>query len=134
MYDGSWRGRAPVAPALLAMAILLQAHMDRDLAERTIELARQTGRFSPQALRAAFDSSPLRGAGRVEDTINLLGHAARDLVTSLAKRMNKPFDSMAREAGIPLFESTSIKAALDIDWSDLKESHTEAVVSRAGVH
>ena len=32
---------------------------------------------APGPLRAALDSSPLWGAGRVEDTNNLLGHALR---------------------------------------------------------
>jgi Transposase DDE domain len=179
MYDGGRRGRVPVAPALLAMATLLQAarrvsdqdaalaaandrawqvvlgtldapddprddedgapfgqtalfdfrlrliahDMDRRLVERTIELATRSGLFSPRALRAAFDASPLRGAGRVEDTINLIGHAARELVSTIAARLDKPFDVMAREAGIPLLEGTSMKAALDIDWTDLGQSH-----------
>lgn len=110
--------------ALFEFRLRLIAHgMDQRLVERTLELAKRTGLFSARALRAAFDASPLRGAGRVEDTINLLGHAARELVTSLAKRQEKPFDVMAKEAGIPLLQGSSLKAALDLDWSDLKESH-----------
>lgn len=30
---------------------------------------------------------------------------------------------MAREAGIPLLEGSSMKAALDVDWTDLNASH-----------
>lgn len=174
MYPPSVKGRPPVAPALLAMATILQAarrvsdedaafavaterawqmvlgtldtsdeddapfgqtalfdfrmrliahEMDRRLVERTLELATRSGLFSPRALRAAFDASPLRGGGRVEDTINLLGHAARELVTTLAARFGKPFDVMAREAGIALLEGSSMKAALDVDWTDLQASH-----------
>lgn len=109
---------------LFEFRLRLIAHdMDRRLVERTLELATRSGLFSPRALRAAFDASPLRGAGRVEDTINLLGHAARDLVTTLARRFEQPFDVMAREAGIPLLQGTSVKAALDIDWTDLRASH-----------
>jgi hypothetical protein len=51
--------------------------MDRRLIERTIEVARQAGAFGVSPLRAALDSSPLWGAGRVEDTYNLLGHVLR---------------------------------------------------------
>lgn len=54
---------------------LIDANMDRRLIERTIEVAEQSGAFGSRALRAALDSSPLWGAGRVEDTYNLLGHA-----------------------------------------------------------
>jgi hypothetical protein len=110
--------------ALFEFRLRLIAHdMDRRLVEHTLELATRTGLFSPRALRAAFDASPLRGAGRVEDTINLLGHAARDLVDTLAQRLDQPFDAMARAAGIPLLEGTSLKAALDLDWTDLGEAH-----------
>src|SRR6266568_6927252 len=54
---------------------LIEADLDRRLVERTVALAARTGGFGARALRAALDSSPLWGAGRVEDTINLMGHA-----------------------------------------------------------
>lgn len=56
---------------------LIDAHMDRRLIVRTIEVVKQTGAFGPRPLRAALDSSPLWGASRVEDTYNLVGHALR---------------------------------------------------------
>lgn len=130
--------------ALFEFRLRLIAHeMDRRLVERTLELATRSGLFAPRALRAAFDASPLRGAGRVEDTINLLGHAARDLVGTLARRLDQPFDAMARAAGIPLLEGTSLKAALDLDWTDLGEAHAalqrllgqvDALVAFIGTH
>ena len=57
--------------------------MDRVLLERTVSLVRAgkltagEGCAVSKALRVAIDSRPLEGAGRVEDTLNLLGHAAR---------------------------------------------------------
>lgn len=55
---------------------VIRTDMDRRLLERTSELARKTKAFDwrklPKDLRIAVDSSPLEGAGRVEDTINLL--------------------------------------------------------------
>src|SRR5215469_5413528 len=42
---------------------LLAHDFDRRLIERTLEVARESGAFSPRALRAALDSSPLWGAG-----------------------------------------------------------------------
>src|SRR5713226_2579087 len=63
---------------LVALRQRLIAHDgDRRLIERTLEVAKARGLFSPKALRAALDSSPLWGAGRVEETENLLGHARR---------------------------------------------------------
>ena len=49
-----------------------------------MELAAQTGGFGARALRAALDSSPLWGAGRVEDTLNLMGHALRKALGVIA--------------------------------------------------
>ncbi len=109
LYRPSERGHPPIAPAQLALAVILQAYtgvyddevieatlMDRRwqlvldcldtehtpfskgtfvafrkrLIERTIELARHTQEFGSRALRAALDSSPLWGVGRVGDTYN----------------------------------------------------------------
>ena len=59
---------------------LIAADLDRRMLERTVELAKQTKGFDyrklPKTLRVAIDSSPLEGTGRVEDTYNLLAHAA----------------------------------------------------------
>lgn len=58
---------------------LISTDMDRRLLERTVEFAKKTQAFDwkklPKDLRIAIDSSPLMGAGRVEDTINLLRYA-----------------------------------------------------------
>src|SRR5579862_2497710 len=51
---------------------LLAKGLDRRLIERTVEVATADDRreVGPRQLRAALDSSPLWGAGRVEDTYN----------------------------------------------------------------
>src|SRR3984893_7853411 len=65
---------------------LITGQMDRRLIERTMECASQNGAFGPRALRAALDSSPLWGAGRVEDTYNLVGHALKKVMRVVADR------------------------------------------------
>jgi len=99
--------------------------MDRRLLERTAEVARASGEFDarklPKTLRVAIDSSPLEGAGRVEDTVNLIGHAARKVVTCAAELLERDFAVVCEEAGIPLLLETSIKKALDRDWSDPRQ-------------
>lgn len=171
MYREGGEGKAPVAPALLAMVTLLQAYtgasdaeavdlsmdnarwqmvlgvlgeekapfsqgvlspfrerlieheMDRRLLERTVELARRTGGFDPKklpkTLRLAVDSRPLVGAGRVEDTFNLLARAARQLLTCAAKVKGEDPQQIAERIGVGLLLGSSVKSALDIaDWTD----------------
>src|ERR1700722_6680537 len=97
--------------------------MDRVLLERTAALVREgavtkgEGQQLSKAVRVAIDSRPLAGAGRVEDTINLLGHAARLIVKSVSQILDRAPGEICRKAGIPLLLSPSIKAGLDIDWS-----------------
>ena len=175
MYRDTGQGDEPQPPALMCMALLLQAYlqtsdveavrlsgtdrcwrmvlgtiadddevpafsqgglqqfrerlirhdMDRRFLERTIELAKGTRDFDwkklPKNLRAAVDSRPLEGAGRVEDTFNLLGHAGRKIVECMAEVLNTTKEEICAQAGAPLLASTSIKAALDVDWSDAEQ-------------
>src|SRR5438876_3793589 len=164
LYCQAERGQPPVAPAMLALALILEAysgvsddevieatvmdrrwqlvldcldteqapfskgtlvafrqrlieaHMDRRLIERTIEVASQSHAFGPRALRAALDSSPLWGAGRVEDTYNLVGHALKKVMRVVADQQGRELAEVAQEAGAELVCGTSLKAALDRDW------------------
>ena len=166
MYPDLAKGHPPIAPALLALATVLQAYMgvsddeaveacvmdrrwqlvldcldctdapfskgtlvafrdrliaadlDRRLIERTVEVATATKGFGHQHLRLALDSSPLWGAGRVEDTLNLLGHALRKAVSMLARHQGRGVAAVAAEAGAGVLGPSSLKAALDADWAD----------------
>lgn len=170
MYRESGAGKQPIAPAQLAMAVLLQGYvgasdaeaveltvvdlrwqmvlgclgaaepafsqgalhdfrhrlirhdMDRRLLERTVELARSSPGFDwkklPKTLRVAIDSAPLEGAGRVEDTFNLLGHAARNVVACVATLLDWTVDRVCTEAGIPVLLAPSVKSGLDVEWAD----------------
>jgi Transposase DDE domain/Transposase domain (DUF772) len=104
---------------------LIGADMDRRLLERTVALAKRTKAFDyrklPKTLRVAIDSSPLEGAGRVEDTYNLLAHAARNVAQCAARLLGWRLEKVCTEAGSPLLVGTSVKAALDIDWNDAGE-------------
>jgi len=68
---------------------LIDAQMDRRLIERSIEVASQSQAFGSRALRAALDSSPLWGAGRVEDTYNLVGHALKKVMRVVADQQGR---------------------------------------------
>jgi hypothetical protein len=169
LYGQGERGHPPVAPAMLALALILQAYtgvsddevveatvmdrrwqlvldcldteqapfskgtlvafrqrlidgqMDRRLIERTIEVASQSQAFGSRALRAALDSSPLWGAGRVEDTYNLLGHALKKVMRVVADQQGRELVEVAKEAGAEVVCDTSLKAALDRDWDQVGE-------------
>lgn len=90
---------------------LIDANMDRRLIERTIELAEQSKTFGPRNVRAALDSSPLWGAGRVEDTYNLVGHALKKVVSVIAAEQERELAVVAEEAGAELVCGSSLKAA-----------------------
>jgi hypothetical protein len=169
LYRPSKRGHPPIAPAQLALAVILQAYtgvsddevieatlmdrrwqvvldcldtdqapfskgtfvafrkrlidaqMDRRLLEQTIQVAGHTQEFGPRALRAVLDSSPLWGAGRVEDTYNLVGHALRKVMCVVADQQGRGLADVASEAGAELVCGTSLKAALDRDWDQQRE-------------
>ena len=101
---------------------LIEHNLDRRLIERTVELAARTGGFGARALRAALDSSPLWGAGRVEDTFNLMGHALRKALGVIAVLQGRGQAAgtavVAAQAGVPQLAASSLKAALDRDWDD----------------
>jgi transposase len=114
---------APTAPfakgTLVAFRTrLIEANLDRRLVERTIQVATASQGFGPRALRAALDSSPLWGAGRVEDTDNLLGHALRKALGVIARQQGRGLTDIAEQAGAPILAGSSLKAALDLDWDD----------------
>jgi hypothetical protein len=109
---------------------MVRHDMDRRLLERTIEVAKRSRAFDwkklPKTLRVAVDSRPLAGAGRVEDTINLLGHAGRKVAECVATELDTSFEDVCRRAGAPLLLASSIKAGLDINWND-RDAKEEAL-------
>jgi transposase len=111
---------APFSKATLVRfrAALIAHGLDRRLVERTVALAERRGGFGARPLRVALDSSPLWGAGRVEDTLNLLGHALRKAVGVIARQQGRGLAEVAADAGVPLLAGASLKATLDLDWDD----------------
>lgn len=109
---------------------MMKHDLDRRLLERTVELAKATGEFGYKNLRLSLDSSPLFTASRVEDTFNLLGHAARKTLFTAAVWLGRPAEdivALADEAGIPLLAADpgvsggSLKARLDVAWEKPEE-------------
>lgn len=101
----------------------IEHDLDQKLVDRTVELAKTSKKFDWRKLRVIFDSSPLEGAGRVEDTWNLIGRAMSKVVGAVAKATNVDPVAIIAKARLTLLNAPSIKAALDIDWSDPEERH-----------
>ncbi|XXV27273.1 hypothetical protein WME87_00300 [Sorangium sp. So ce1389] len=81
---------------------------DRVLLERTVALVRSgvmtdgDRRAVPKALRVSIDSRPLAGAGRVEETINLLGHAQ---LSSLQQWVDRHLDNAVEQPLRPYLDA-----------------------------
>jgi len=116
--DGLDGAEPPVSKATLVRfrAALIAHGLDRRLLERPVELAAREGGFGPRQLRAALDSSPLWGAGRVEDPYNRLGHALRQALSVIARQQGRGLAAVAVDAGAELVVGSRLKAALDLDW------------------
>jgi len=128
LFDKRWQmvldcrdcEEAPFSQGLLAQfRFRLIAHdMDRELIRRTVELAKATGDFGFKKLRLALDSAPIWGAGRVEDTFNLIGHALVACAACAADVWDSTADQIMEDAELQIVGGSSVKAALDIDWDD----------------
>lgn len=126
--DGRWQlvlgclraKKAPFSQGVLSLfrERMIEHDLDKKLLERTVEIAKRTGKFGWQHLKAALDSSPLLGAGRILDTWNLIGRALSTVVTCAAKATGCDREVIIAEAQLSLSAAPSLKTALDIDWDD----------------
>lgn len=130
-HDTRWRmvldcqdaDEAPFGEATLAdfRARLVRTGKTGELLRRTVDLARETKGFGfkqAAGLRIAVDSAPLDGAGKVEDTINLLGRSLRLLLQVIAAFLVMSPEEVAAQAHLPVLVAPSIKAGLDLDWHE----------------
>jgi hypothetical protein len=128
-------GRAPFGQGSLVRFRIkaIEHDLDKKLVDRTVELAKKTKAYSWKHLKVALDSSPLEGAGRVEDTWNLIGRAMSKVVGAVAKACGVEASVVIEGAGLTVLEGPSVKAALDIDWGDADErqSALERLVTEA---
>jgi hypothetical protein len=101
-------------------ARLVRASVHVTLLRRTVDLAKETRDFGfkqAAALRVAVDSVPRAGAGRVEDTLNLVGRALRLLVGAAAAMLTLEPAQVIAQVPLPVLAAPSIKAGLDRDWN-----------------
>ena len=99
-------------------ARLIDGDLDQRLVDRTVELAKKSGLFGWKNLKVALDSSPLRGAGRVEDTWNLIGRAIGNLVSAVVKNSGFERMELISKLDLQILAGKSLKSVLDIDWDE----------------
>lgn len=88
------------------------------LFEKSVKAAREAGLLPPQ-VRAAVDSTPVRGRGAVKDTFNLLSDAIVAVVRTVARKTGKKVGEVAASAGVERhLEEPSIKGSELVDWED----------------
>lgn len=100
---------------------LVRAGFYPELVRRTAQVARDSGDLDPKqvaALRVAVDSLPLEGAGKVEDTLNLLARALKLLVVALAASLLLTPEDVFAQAGLRILAAKSPKTGLDRDWDE----------------
>ena len=113
---------------------LIDFDLDKRLLEQTVQVARRAKEFDwkklPKSLRVGIDSRPLVTAGRVEDTFNLLGHAARKIAECAANMSGLSYEEICTRAHANVLLAPSVKAGLDIDWcnKEQKEVALETLV------
>lgn len=61
------------------------------------------------------------GAGRVEDTYNLIGHVLNKVIRVVADQQGRELAGAGQEAGAEMVCGTSLKAVLDQDWDQLRQ-------------
>jgi len=102
-------------------ARLIQHDFHLPLLRKTVELCKASGDFGYKqaaAFQIALDSAPLQGAGKVEDTLNLLGRALGLLVLVVAASLGMDGSQVIQQSGLTVLNGTSVKAALDLDWNE----------------
>src|SRR5262249_39552620 len=78
----------------------IEHDLDKKLVARTVELAKRTKKYSWKRLKVVLDSAPLEGAGRVDDTWNLIGRAMSKVVASVAKAVGVEKSVVIEGAGL----------------------------------
>jgi len=102
--DGRDAEPPPCSPGLLvALRQRVSAQqLDRRWRARTVARAAPSGACGARQWRAALESRPLGGAGRVDETHHLLGHTLRQALSVIARQQGRGLRAVAEEAGAAL--------------------------------
>ena len=93
----------------------------RDIFQRSLQFARQSGYLKGRRMKVALDTTNILGRGAVKDTYNLLADGIVQLVRALAKVGRNKVQEWARGQGVESYFGSSVKGEAAIDWDNRKE-------------
>jgi hypothetical protein len=126
-YDLRWKvalgvevGARPFAKSTLQLfrAQLVLKEKMREVFERSLAYARESGYLKKRKLRVVLDTTYILGRGAVKDTYNLLADGIGQLMRTLADVEGRGVAQWAQEQGLGRYLAPSIKGTGDVDWDD----------------
>ena len=93
----------------------------REVFERSLRLARETGYLKRRSLRVALDTTYILGRGAVKDTYNLLADGMVKLLRALAAVDRTTVKAWAEAQDYQRYLGSSVKGEAAIDWSSQRE-------------
>ena len=92
----------------------------REVFERSLRFARETGYLKSRRMEVALDTTYILGRGAVKDTYNLLSDGLVKLVRALSEVERSDLDEWAAARGYERYVGSSVKGDACIDWDDKK--------------
>jgi hypothetical protein len=141
-FDIRWKVALGIAvddkPFAKSTLQLFRAHLIlhekvREVFERSLQFARQTGYLKSHRMKTALDTSYILGCGAVKDTYNLLADGIVQVVRALSALDGVKTQEWANQRGLERYFGSSIKGEAAINWNDEKVRRTflQAIVADA---
>ena len=90
----------------------------REVFERSLRFARETGYLRGRRMKVALDTTYILGRGAVKDTYNLLSDSIVKLMRTLSELEGSELVEWATANGYQGYIGSSVKGAACIDWDD----------------
>ena len=112
----------PFAKSTLQLfrARLIVHEKAREVFERSLRFARETGYLRSRRMKVALDTTYILGRGAVKDTYNLLSDGIVKLVGALSEVDRSDLGEWAAGQGYERYVGGSVKGDACIDWDDKK--------------
>ena len=141
-FDIRWKVALGIAvdekPFAKSTLQLFRAHLIlhekvREVFERSLQFARQTGYLKGHRMKTALDTSYILGCGAVKDTYNLLADGIVQVVRALSALDGVKTQEWANQRGLERYFGSSIKGEAAINWNDEKarRAFLQAIVTDA---